>query len=272
MRLDFNYVIIDDDYNSHDESVRDDFEDLLSSINDKIKEKGLDPCLEVFATIKELDEYSNNYPDKLKRCDLFLSDNNIQQSQTKENSDGLELYFSLRENFLCDFILYTRDSKNSIIEMLRTKLQAEQDPNLFSRFTFVPHTSDELWLSPILDLIDHTVSKREEMNNLRGLYAQLTAKIDKHLRSQFNLANETNFKNVIEKAYQKESSLERTFPKNKLHHIREIRNGLLHNNEELSNDGCYVLKYTKKGRPCEIREDDLQKFRKMIKEAEKIIK
>ena len=104
--------------------------------------------------------------------------------------DGIDLYLTLKGKCICDFVLYTSSKQESIIKKLTEYLKDEQDPNLFSRFTFVSrHNGGKEWHKEIINVINHILTKREEINNLRGLYAQLTAKIQHRLMELLETKN-----------------------------------------------------------------------------------
>lgn len=268
MRLDFNYIIVDDDWDHHINKRR--VEKIQNKINDKIKSKGFIPKANIYKSIGEFEK--ENPEEKKNRYDLYLSDNNlgnaVGDTDNTHKNDGIELYLDLHSKFLCDFVLYTGSSQEEIINKLKQELDEKKDPNLFTRFTFVTRSSDsnDNWYEPILDLIDHVISKREEMNNLRGLYAQLVSKIDKHLKERFDRPKNEKFSDTIESIDSK--YFINSFSKKELHHIRLIRNGLLHNDEEFdTTSNCYVVYYEKRKGSGVIKENDLQKYREWINTA-----
>lgn len=273
MRLDFNYIIVDDDLNKDEWRV----ESIKDIIDAKIESKGFNPIPEMYESISEFEEKTPK--EKRKRCDLYLSDNNLGNATGDENNshknDGIALYLKLHKEFICDFVLYTGSSQEEIVNKLKQELEDTKNPNLFSRFTFVTRSSDEndKWHQPILDLIDHIISKREEMNNLRGLYAQSVSKIDKHLKETFNRTDNERLYDTIEAIDNK--FFNQKFKRDMLHHIRNIRNGLLHNDEIFDErENCYIVYYEKKkgnDKSGIIKETELQKYREWVNEALEIV-
>ncbi len=267
MRLNFNYIIVDDDLDENEWRV----EALRELADKKIESKGFNPKSEMYESISEFKEQIPK--EKRKRYDLYLSDNNLGDATENNNhkNDGIKLYLELHKEFICDFVLYTGSSQEEIVNKLKQELEKTQNPNLFSRFTFVTRSSDEndQWHQPILDLIDHIISKREEMNNLRGLYAQSVSRIDKHLKEIFNRPDNEKLYDTIEAIDNK--FFDKNFKRDQLHHIRNIRNGLLHNDEEFDpNQKCYIVYYEKtegSKKSGIIKETELPKYRKWINEA-----
>lgn len=261
MRLEFNYVIIDDEFSSPRENYG--LKQLITKIDDAIQSKGFKPNVTKYSSVEDFEK--NNKAVK-NRFDLYLSDNNLDSSSDVHSDSGIDFYLGLHNNFLCDFVLYTRSEVTEIVDKLVTHLNGSQNPNLFSRFTFVSRSNPDEWFTPILNVIDHILSKREEMNNLRGIYAQMVSRIDEHLKKQFNRGRE-DFKDTIDNL--DNSYFGPNFDKKKLHHIRKIRNGLLHNDEYFCDlNKCYVVKYEKRnGQPAYIKETNLKQYRDMLTEA-----
>ena len=147
MRLDFNIVLIDDD---KDDSHRNRGVNRLKQLlENHIKKKGFKPSIRFeksshpILTLVESDK---------KRVDLYLSDNNLsnnsQESNVNEEDGGIELYLSLKDIFICEFILYSRSDKTTIIKKLIDDLNQKQNPNLFTRFSFVERNStNEDWIT-----------------------------------------------------------------------------------------------------------------------------
>lgn len=263
MRLDFNLVIVDDEYADIDNKIN--VTNLVDKLRDAIHEKGF--------TLKEncYVDSASAHRDAHKRIDLYLSDNNLGDSgshtDSSKKNDGIDFYLTLRQQkYLCDFVLYTKSPTQEIISKLASDLVNEQNPNLFSRFTFVSKADGgEDWHTPILNLLDHILTKREEMNNLRGLYGQHMSRIEADLRSKYPSIQETKLKRFI-------NTIPNLDQNNKamLHEVRDIRNGLLHNDEEF----CiarkqYVVRFKDDTQSIQydVYEDELQKYRDKLKSA-----
>ncbi len=155
MRLDFNVVLIDDD---KDDSQRNRGVNRLKQlVENHIRQKGFKPIIRFEKSsnpILELNDFEK------KRIDLYLSDNNLsnnsQENNINEEDGGIELYLNLKELFICDFILYSRSDKSTIIRKLTTDLNEKQNPNLFSRFSFIERNStSEDWINNILYISVH---------------------------------------------------------------------------------------------------------------------
>ncbi len=247
MRLDFNYIIVDDDLKRSNRRRR--VKELEDRINKKIISKGLTPKPKLY---KSLEEFYKDEPNlNINRYDLYLSDNNLGNSgskvQQEHANDGIELYLDLHSRFLCDFILYTGSTQDVIIDRLIHHLKDKKDPGLFTRFTFVSRSSDRNvdWRGSILNVIDYIISSREEMNTMRGFYAQLTSQIHTYLKQEFN--NELDFSPAISCLNKQKFNYGFTRADiNKLHKIRKIRNGLMHQDEkkcEIKPHTYYLIYY-----------------------------
>ncbi|SNS03270.1 hypothetical protein SAMN05192560_2312 [Methylobacillus rhizosphaerae] len=268
MRLDFNIIVVDDDLNDDDNNP--DIKALIQQLKYKVQSKGFIPNIDECLNIDAARSKSSN------RTDLYISDNNLgnnpsqKQSQPVSENGGIEYYLHLKQNHLSDFVLYTRSKKDSIIEKLTADLNNTKDPNLFTRFTFVSREDGGIdWHQPILAVIDHILTKREELNNIRGLYAQKTSEIDLFLKEKYKRRDSESFHDTIEgiprKDYDKKIISD-------LHKIRGIRNGLMHNSETFcTKKNQYVIKFIFGGENYEIYENDLQKYRDELYQTHKTI-
>lgn len=231
MRLDFNYVIIDDDFEDDDDSI--DVRNLISKIDLSLKNKGFNPNHYEYESKSEFEKAIRENSISTKRIDLYLSDNNLGDDNDNDN-EGIEIYLELKKNFICDFALYTRSNTSEIVKKMASYLVEHQYPGLFSRFTFIPRTpNDERWHDDVLVLLDHIITKREEMNNLRGLFAEKISKIDIHLRKVFksNVNLDDNLKAIINKI-PNDRFTNCDIEKSHLDRLRQIRNALLHQDEK----------------------------------------
>lgn len=221
MRLEFNIVIVDDDLG--DDDGKEAVSELIDFVEAYVVGKGFKPNCKPFSNVEDYQQSLSAGIDS--RIDLFLSDNNLGAGEK-----GVDFYLNLASTGIHDFILYTRDSHSTIVEALIEKLQFSENPNLFSRFTFAHRESDNSWFECVEDVLDHILSKREELNNLRGLYAQEMSKVENYLRSKLQASSSDSLETLIECAFKKkiiELSL-----KKKLHYQRCRRNGIIHNDEE----------------------------------------
>lgn len=229
MRLDFNYVVIDDDF--EDDDYKGDIESLMIKIDSKLKDKGFTPRPFKYSSKSDFKNDLKNQRLTTNRVDLYLSDNNLGDETDNHENDGIEIYLELKQEFICDFALYTRSETSEIVSKMASYLVEHQYPGLFSRFTFIPRIEyNDEWHDNVLELIDHILTKREEMNNLRGLFAEKIAKIDLHLKGILNSDPEENFKATIRKIPEsrfKNSNINKDY----LDNLRQIRNALLHVDE-----------------------------------------
>lgn len=240
MRLDFQVIIVDDELDDLDNSRS--IYEYKDRIIERLKLKGFNPEIQLYKTADEV----NNLPSsKKKRVDLYISDNNLgENAKTQEIKEGIDLYFHLKESFQCDFLLYTRSNKDSIIEKLVRDLNSKKNPNLFTKFSFVSRSSKTEWHDFTYNLLDHIVKKREEINNLRGLFAEKISRIQNYLKcaTGYSEDEDVDFKKIIDESLQS-----RIIDLNKwqrLTKLRVIRNALLHNDEvyDESSDK-YKIKY-----------------------------
>ncbi len=223
MRANFNIVIVDDLF--LDEDDRKVIDSYISYLRNIIENKGFRANFHEFTSPTIALQQMNVL--ERKRIDLYISDNNLGDGE----SEGIDFYLQLKKEFICDFILYTQSVVGGIIEKLKIDLDTYKDPNLFSRFSFISRQTDNIWRSKSQDIINHIISKREEFNNLRGLFAQTTTKIHTHLAMKALPAGvEKKFSSTIEEAFRKR--LFNAACREQLHQIRLIRNALMHKDEE----------------------------------------
>ena len=116
MRLDFNLVIVDDDYADIDNKIN--VTNLVDKLRDAIHEKGF--------TLKEncYVDSASAHRDAHKRIDLYLSDNNLGDSgshtDSSKKNDGIDFYLTLRQQkYLCDYTInipiFSNDPTNNNI-------------------------------------------------------------------------------------------------------------------------------------------------------------
>lgn len=266
MRLDFNLVVVDDDWDDQDRNTN--IKELIYQISEKVRTKGFVLQHQGFSNPEEALSKAN------KRVDLFLSDNNLgnnpHHSDPEKDNAGIDYYLRLRsEPYLCDFVLYTRSKTDEIISKLTEDLNSKKDPNLFSRFTFVSREDGQnTWHVPVLKLIDYILTKREELNTLRAIYAQYVSRIDARLKAKFSIPDDTNLYNTIEKIPQSLG-----VDKTSLHEVRLIRNGLMHNDEEYcTQTNQYTVKYQKLDRTeGVINENELEQYRAKLNQAYSLV-
>lgn len=269
MRLDFNIVVVDDDADDPDSCGA--LLEFIEKLKIKISDKGFKPVTNIFpSVVKANEEFPPNA--SIRRVDLYLSDNNLGDNPLHTNLDakngGIEYYLEIKNRYICDFVLYTRSAVDEIVQHLSDDLLKRKDPNLFSRFTFVSRSeSGEGWYAPIFSVVDHILSKREEINNLRGLYAQKTAEMHNHLRKKLGKgADKKTFSEVIDLASKMPKSgggflIDSTL-KNYLERQRDIRNGVIHNDEVFDEAlKCWYVKYDWNGTTQRINEADFKKER-----------
>lgn len=265
MRLDFNLVVVDDDWDDVDKKIH--VSSLINEIKTKVESKGFDLKENCYSTAAEA--FNNAH----RRVDLYLSDNNLgdnpnHEDQKKEN-EGIDHYLNLRkQRYLCDFVLYTKSGWEEIVNKLANDLTKNKRPDLFSRFTFVSkEDGNNHWHAPILDLLDHILTKREELNNLRGLYAQQVSKMDEYLKVKYPATVELKLKKTIDFI---PSTVIDSQNRKMLHEVREIRNGLMHKEEEMCTlKNQYVVRFTGDNQitPYEVYENELQKHREKLNNA-----
>lgn len=265
MRLDFNLVVVDDDWDDPDRSVN--IRRLINHIKNIVESKGFKLDTKGFVNVNDAHSDAN------RRVDLFLSDNNLGNNPSHQDNSmqngGIEFYLQLRnmriQPYLCDFVLYTRSTYDEIINKLSVELNSKKDPNLFSRFTFVSRNAGgDGWHQPIFNLLDHILTKREEINTLRAIYAQYVSRMDLFLKRKFNIPASKRLDETID-------LIPGTLgvDKNSLHEVRLIRNGLMHNDEEFCTaTQQYRIKYKKLDGTFDfIRENELQQYRDKLNQA-----
>lgn len=266
MRLEFNLVVVDDDWIDVDKNGP--ILGLVREINRKVQSKGFELISNGYSSA------SDAFKEAHHRVDLFLSDNNLGDNEhhkdaNKENA-GIDYYLKLRkQRYLCDFVLYTKAGWDGIVKKLADDLTTNKRPDLFTRFTFVSRESKSDWHAPILNLLDHILTRREELNNIRGLYAQHVSKIHEDLKNKYKLHHKTDLEDSIDAIPNKVIS---NPDKVLLHKVRDIRNGLLHNDEEFCiKKNEYVIRWQKSGTTYEIYESNLQQYRDLLKNAVTVV-
>lgn len=279
MRLEFNYVVIDDDFSDVDD--RSNIDSLIEKINKRLESKGFIPIHHTFVSKSAFeqarqDSQSTTEPIVNKRIDLYLSDNNLgnsggQPDNNEHAHDGIEIYINLKQNFPCDFVLYTRSNATEIINKMVTFLQNSKNPDLFSRFNFIARETNEDWHNKVLEIIDFIITKREEMNILRGLFAEKISAMDIHLKKILGSNPDENFKKTLDnipKKYFQNSKISDI--KKFLNNLRQIRNALLHCNEEfdtIRREYKITYKDENSGKEKYILEKEFEKHRKQLLEV-----
>jgi len=264
MRLDFNVIVVDDDWDDDDSNAG--IKALIQQLELKVKYKGFTPKVSGFSSVAEAGKVNS------RRVDLYLSDNNLGDNVThpnpNETNGGIEFYLQLKQNYICDFVLYTRSHIEEIVTKLAADLTTKKDPNLFSRFTFVSRDDGNTqWHNSITCLIDHLLTKREELNNLRGLYAQQVSSIDERLKGKYPLTAAMDLFDTIN--YIPGSDIA-TQQRQDLHEVRVIRNGLMHYDEELCpTKDEFVVRFQNKSKTktYEIYESNIKTYRDKLNAA-----
>lgn len=278
MRLEFNYVVIDDDFSDDDD--RSNIDSLIEKINKRLESKGFIPIHHTFVSKSAFeqarqDSQSTTEPIVNKRIDLYLSDNNLgnsggQPDNNEHAHDGIEIYINLKQNFTCDFVLYTRSNATEIINKMVTFLQYYKNPDLFSRFNFIARGNNEDWHNKVLEIIDFIITKREEMNILRGLYAEKISAMDIHLKKILGSNPDENFKKTLDNIPKKYFQNSQIDIKKFLDNLRQIRNALLHCNEEfdpIRREYKITYKDENSGKEKYILENEFEKHRKQLLEV-----
>lgn len=229
MRLDFNIALIDDDIG--DSKRERGVKRLEQLVSNHIRKKGFNPCFKKEKSSLPILALNTN---EKKRIDLYLSDNNLsnnsQQHNLNEEDGGIELYLDLKEQFICDFILYSRSDKSTIISKLVSDLSTKQNPNLFTRFSFIERNNvNEEWISGILNIVNHIITRREELNNLRGVFAQVMSRVHHKMIERYNIPKNYSLADSIKFANDNRKITPTDYVE--LLQLKNIRNGLLHNDE-----------------------------------------
>ncbi|MBK5143412.1 hypothetical protein I2494_06710 [Budviciaceae bacterium BWR-B9] len=274
MRLNFNIVIVDDDFEDFRSNKCRSINRLIEDVSQHIEKKGFTPIFFKYTNVDAcLNDESIDGNKHQNRIDFYLSDNNLDGD---ENKNGIDLYLKLKDSIdkkvLCDFVLYTRSEIDEIIEKLSKKLNTEKDPNLFTRFTFISRpneASDTDWHDRIKSVLDYIITQREEINHLRGLFAQITARMHNILKEKLNNDNLT-FKDAIDTAYN--NKFIKLSLRRKLHTQRNRRNGIIHNDEEFDPKlkefkiKCSDTEDSSRGKPY--GHSEFQKLREYLKSTE----
>jgi len=267
MRLEFNLVVVDDDWDDEDRNSN--IKSLVDRISDNVSSKGFELKYQGFSDPQEAFNAAH------RRVDLFLSDNNLGDNPSRNDSQkdnaGIDYYLQLRTvPYLCDFVLYTRSKTDEIINKLINDLNARKDPNLFTRFTFVSrHDGSDTWHQPVLTLLDYVLTKREELNNLRGLYAQCVSRMHEDIKRKCGLNSRLDLEDSINNIQPGKLSQADIAH---LHKIRIIRNGLMHNDEVFNTSvNRYEITFMNRGNTHVVSENNLQLHRDELNRAIQIV-
>lgn len=279
MRLEFNIAVVDDDFENEGSPRSRSVNRMIDTLKRHIESKGFIPQIFKSTSMQNcLKDINLENKKHNRRIDLYISDNNLGESDVdkEKGNDGIDLYYFLRntDKLSCDFILYTRSDHQEIVNRLSKELVDKKDPNLFTRFTFVSRPdepSDNNWYEPIKKVLDHVITQREELNNLRGLYAQVMSQI--HIKLEEYLNEEMKLKCAIDAAFDRNILCKIKDPtlQKHLHYNRQLRNGLLHYDEEINHLGEYRIQYNeddyyengkkRTGKLCIVKEEEIAGIR-----------
>jgi len=184
MTLDYKILWIDD--------REEFFTNHQDYLNEYLEDKGFEADI---VTYKSYSEFEDNEGDitHQKKYDLFLIDLNLDHGRT-----GDEIITKIRTNrILTDIIFYSTSLSD-----VRTKVN---DNNIEG--VFVTSRNQDDFEEKVTDVIDVTIKKVQDVNNLRGLIMAEVAELDRiqeRIISKFNLIANNDFKKYIkEKVFSK---------------------------------------------------------------------
>lgn len=156
MTLDYEILWIDD---------REDFFKIHeSSIYDYIEEKGFSANITKHMSFEEF-KAKENTPEVQKKYDLFIIDLNLDHGKT-----GNEIIADIRDNrILTDVIFYS-----TMLADVRQKIREDNIEGVYST-----SRNKEDFEEKVCDVIDVTIKKVQDVNNLRGLIMAEVAELDR---------------------------------------------------------------------------------------------
>ncbi|WP_321470679.1 hypothetical protein [Halarcobacter sp.] len=160
------------------------FKNHRAYIIDYIESKGFDANITEYMSFDEFKENEKLVEDQ-KKYDLFLIDLNLDHGRT-----GDEIISEIREHVLTDIIFYSTELRD-----VRLKINENNIEGIYST-SRNPYDFEE----KVTDVIDVTIKKVQDVNNLRGLIMAEVSELDrikKNIIQNFVIDADSNFKKYI---------------------------------------------------------------------------
>lgn len=136
--------------------------------------------------------YCNASP-QTQRIDLFVSDFNL-----VGDDNGFNFLKNVRSNnYKQDLILYSNNSVEEITASVIQHIEAENDLDVFSRFTFQSLNDRDEFINTVNQIIDLNIEKWQELNALRGLYLSEISQIEMTIKDKIKTSTDLSMVNAI---------------------------------------------------------------------------
>lgn len=267
LRQEINILWLEDDLQSNAHSNR---KELVEEI---LGDKGYEARIVERRTFGE----AKIELDSIKRYDFFISDFNLDSSET-----GLNYLEEIRykNGFKQFVILYSNNNYNTIKSDVIDILQ-QKNLDIFSNFTFFS-VSDSLEEKHFEDAIDVILCRWDELNAIRGRFMCENAEIEHLLREKLNDDNQNHsYRKLFDDFFREKVNLRRsnlsTVKKNEYRRLRQRwselidkRNALAHVEEGFtSEEGYYICSL--KDSTIKIMESNLDEERRNLVSLKKDI-
>lgn len=172
---------------------------IIEKIEEHIKnDLAFEPRIVKENEINRALSYCNASP-QTQRIDLFVSDFNL-----VGDDNGFNFLKNVRSNnYKQDLILYSNNSVEEITASVIKHIEAENDLDVFSRFTFQSLNDRDEFINTVNQIIDLNIEKWQELNALRGLYLSEISQIEMTIKEKIKATADLSSINTI---FQKNST------------------------------------------------------------------
>ena len=172
---------------------------IIEKIEEHIKnDLAFEPRIVKENEINRALSYCNASP-QTQRIDLFVSDFNL-----VGDDNGFNFLKNVRSNnYKQDLILYSNNSVEEITASVIQHIEAENDLDVFSRFTFQSLNDRDEFINTVNQIIDLNIEKWQELNALRGLYLSEISQIEMTIKDKIKATADLSSINTI---FQKNST------------------------------------------------------------------
>lgn len=267
MRQQINILWLEDDLSSDAHSNR------RELVGDILQEKGYESIICEFETFSK----AKSELESVKRYDFFISDFNLEDSET-----GLNYLEEIRRiNGYKQFLILYSNNEYSTIKADVINVLQEKNLDIFSNFTFFS-VGDHLEEYNFKKAIDVILCRWDELNAIRGRYMCENAELEHLLREKLNEFNEDiPYRKLFEIFFREKVRLQRPnlTPANKIKYTKlksewsdliDKRNALAHVEEGFEKGSGYYIQSSKNA-DLKIQESDLDHERKYLVNLKKEI-
>ncbi|WP_223351172.1 hypothetical protein [Streptococcus anginosus] len=242
-------------------------------VGDILQEKGYESIICEFETFSK----AKSELESVKRYDFFISDFNLEDSET-----GLNYLEEIRRiNGYKQFVILYSNNEYSTIKADVINVLQEKNLDIFSNFTFFS-VGDHLEEYNFKKAIDVILCRWDELNAIRGRYMCENAELEHLLREKLNEFNEDiPYRKLFEIFFREKVRLQRPnlTPANKIKYTKlksewsdliDKRNALAHVEEGFEKGSGYYIQSSKNA-DLKIQESDLDHERKYLVNLKKEI-